>query len=74
MKNLPEEWVARATALIEKYSSRGWRDIRIGVPDASSSPNRLIAHGTAPGGERKHYTISADEAGFADLDNFLDSN
>jgi hypothetical protein len=74
MKSLPETWLERATALIQKHQARGWTDVRIGVPEASSSPNRLIAHATAADGKRKHYSITEDEAGFADLDRFLDSN
>ena len=74
MKLLPEMWVGRSSALIKKHQDRGWRDIRIGVPDEASSPNRLIAHATAPDGARKHYSINEDESGFSDLDRFLSSN
>jgi hypothetical protein len=73
MKDLPVEWHERAKALIEKHAARGWKDIRIGVPDAQSSPNRLMVHATSPSGVHKHYPISEDEAGFADLDRFFDS-
>jgi hypothetical protein len=74
MKPLPEELIEQAKTLILKHQARGWSNIRIGEPDAASHPNRLVAHGTAPDGSRKYYSIDNNAAGFADLDRFLDSN
>jgi hypothetical protein len=75
MKPLPEKWQKKADALSRKHADRGWKDIRIGVPDNLGFPTpSIFVHATSPSEERKHCTVRQDEAGFEAIERFLESS
>lgn len=77
MKELPEEWHKVAQHIKVKYEDAGWKDVEIGLPDLShpplpSAPN-VFVYATAPSGDRVHYIVTQDEAGFRAIGEFLNS-
>lgn len=74
MIQLPEQWANTAREFSDKLSARGWKEIRIGLPDFSNWPwASMFADATSPSGEQFLCVVSQDDIGFQTLNQFFDS-